>query len=167
MAARVSAHINNDDGNYFNFPVRLPLDCVLILISELLPKVQNIQASRKATSTTTAIDLLSSTTLEHVLPPPSPVTPRQFLVRFPMISFTPSLTVPSQWSDASVIWLTSLIWGEIYVRGMTPLGIWNGTNVRLFYVKHTQTQQRQLSDTVTNVVGGLLRRTSENQVRRP
>lgn len=50
---------------------------------------------------------------------------------------------------------------------MTPLGIWNATNVRLFYVKHTQVQQRQLTDTVTNVVGGLLRRTSDNQARRP
>lgn len=40
---------------------------------------------------------------------------------------------------------------------MTPLGIWNATNVRLFYVKHAQTQQRQLTDTVTDVVGGFLR----------
>lgn len=53
------------------------------------------------------------------------------------------------------MWLTSLIWGEIYVRGMTPLGIWNATNVRLFYVKHTQAQVRQLTDAVSSVVGGL------------
>lgn len=66
-----------------------------------------------------------------------------------------------QWSDASLAWLTSLIWGEIYVRGMTPLAIWNATNVRLFVVKHTQTQQRQITDTVSNVVGGFLRRTSD------
>jgi len=115
-----------------------------------MPKIQSIQASRKTTSTTTAIDFLSSATLKHVLPPAPPVAARRFI-----------------WSDASIIWLTSLIWGEIYVRGMAPLGIWNGTNVRLFYVKHTQVQQRQLTDTVTNVVGGLLRRTSDNQARRP
>jgi len=66
-----------------------------------------------------------------------------------------------QWSDASLVWLTSLIWGEIYVRGMTPLGIWNATNVRLFFVKHTQTHQRQITETVTNVVGGFLRRTTD------
>lgn len=56
------------------------------------------------------------------------------------------------------MWLSSLIWGEIYVRGMTPLGIWNSTSVRLFYVKHTQNTQRQLTETVTSVVGGLLGR---------
>lgn len=66
-----------------------------------------------------------------------------------------------QWSDASLVWLTSLIWGEIYVRGMTPLGIWNATNVRLFFVKHTQTHQRQITETVTNAVGGFLRRTTD------
>lgn len=56
------------------------------------------------------------------------------------------------------MWLSSLIWGEIYVRGMTPLGIWNSTSVRLFYVKHAQIPQRQLTDTVSSVVGGLLGR---------
>ena len=73
------------------------------------------------------------------------------------------MNAPSQWSDASIVWLTSLIWGEIYVRGMTPLGIWNSTAVRLFYVKHAQAHQRQLTDTVTNVVGGLLGRTESSQ----
>ncbi|KAF9452228.1 hypothetical protein P691DRAFT_795201 [Macrolepiota fuliginosa MF-IS2] len=129
--------------------LRLPLDCVLLVISELLPKIQEIQTSRKAMSATAVIDFLANVALEHILPPPPPAVARRFI-----------------WSDASIVWLTSLLWGEIYVRGMTPLGIWNATNVRLFYVKHTQVQQRQLTDTVTNVVGGLLRRTSDNQVRR-
>ncbi|EKM82993.1 hypothetical protein AGABI1DRAFT_69103 [Agaricus bisporus var. burnettii JB137-S8] len=127
----------------------LPLDIVLLMISELLPKIQEIQASRKATSSSAAVDFLANVNLQHVLPSPPPVVARRFV-----------------WSDASIVWLTSLIWGEIYVRGMTPLGIWNATNVRLFYVKHSQAQQRQLTDTVTNVVGGLLRRTSESQARR-
>ena len=71
-----------------------------------------------------------------------------------------------QWSEASLVWLTSLIWGEVYVRGMTPLGIWNGTNVKLFHVKHSQNQPRQITETVTNVVGGFLRRTtSDNQTQ--
>ncbi len=56
------------------------------------------------------------------------------------------------------MWLSSLIWGEIYVRGMTPLGIWNSASVRLFYVKHAQNPQRQLTETVSSVVGGLLGR---------
>ena len=68
-----------------------------------------------------------------------------------------------QWSDASIVWLTSLIWGEIYVRGMSPLGIWNSTNVRLFFVKHAETQSRPITETVSNVVGGLLSRTQSSQ----
>lgn len=46
------------------------------------------------------------------------------------------------------------------MRGMTPLGIWNSTSVRLFYVKHAQSNQRQLTEAVSSVVGGLLRRGS-------
>lgn len=40
---------------------------------------------------------------------------------------------------------------------MTPLGIWNATTVRLFYVKHAQAQQRgQITETVTNAIEGFL-----------
>jgi len=117
----------------------LPLDTVMLMISELLPKVQEMQASQKAaTSASTILDFLGSVTLVDVLPPAPPLSPRRFV-----------------WSDASIVWLTSLIWGEIFVRGMTPLGIWNSTNIRLFFVKHSQNQQRQITETVSSVVGGL------------
>ncbi|KAF5387064.1 hypothetical protein D9615_001793 [Tricholomella constricta] len=124
----------------------LPLDSVMLLISELLPKVQEIQAtSHKANSTSIIVDFLSKVSLKHVLPEMPIPTPRRFM-----------------WSDASIVWLTSLIWGEIYVRGMTPLGIWNATNVRLFYVKHSLNQPRQITETVSSVVGGFLRRNSDS-----
>ncbi|KAJ7098145.1 high-temperature-induced dauer-formation protein-domain-containing protein [Mycena belliarum] len=127
----------------------LPLDMVMLLVSELLPKVQEMQASRHRTTSTSAIvEFLGTVNLQHVLPPAPGLTPRRFM-----------------WSDSSVIWLTSLIWGEIYVRGMTPLGIWNATNVRLFYVKHAPTQQRQLTEAVSSVVGGLLGRTNSDNTR--
>ncbi|KAI0807242.1 high-temperature-induced dauer-formation protein-domain-containing protein [Fomes fomentarius] len=125
----------------------LPLDNVMLVISELLTKVQNLQASLNATTANSAIiDMLRSVNIDHVLPKPGPLAPRRFM-----------------WSDASIVWLTSLLWGEIYVRGMTPLGIWNSTTVRLFYVKHAQAHPRQLTETVTNVVGGLLGRTESSQ----
>ncbi|KAI0637201.1 high-temperature-induced dauer-formation protein-domain-containing protein [Trametes polyzona] len=125
----------------------LPLDTIMLVISELLPKVQNLQSSLSAATATSAItDMLRSANLDQVLPKPPPLSPRRFM-----------------WSEASIVWLTSLIWGEIYVRGMTPLGIWNNTAVRLFYVKHAQTQPRQITETVTNVVGGLLGRTDSTQ----
>jgi High-temperature-induced dauer-formation protein len=143
------------------FNHRLPLDPVMLVISELLPKVQELQAARHKRSTTSSImDFLSSITLKHVLPPPPPLTPRKFLVDFLIQSlrFVTNADYFQKWTDASIVWLTSLIWGEIFVRAMTPLGIWNSTNVRLFYVKHKQIQQRQLTETVSNVVGGLLGR---------
>lgn len=40
-----------------------------------------------------------------------------------------------QWSNASVVWLTSLLWGSIYVAGLTTGGVWKDTTVRLFGVK--------------------------------
>lgn len=141
---------------------RLPLDPVLLTISELMPKVHDLQLSLNRTNTTPAvIDFLRSATLKHILPPAVPLVPRRFLVRINP-TFSQLLRKPDygfrrliKWSDSSIVWLTSLIWGEIYVRGMTPLGIWNATNVRLFYVKHTQAQPRQISNAVSQVVGGL------------
>ncbi|KAK7043695.1 hypothetical protein VNI00_008306 [Paramarasmius palmivorus] len=129
----------------------LPLDVVMLMISELLPKIENMQAGRhKVNSAATIVDFLGSVTLKDVLPPTPALSPRKFV-----------------WSDASIVWLTSLIWGEIFVRGMTPLGIWNSTNIRLFYVKQRR-EQRQISETVSNVVGGILGRTnSEQSLSRP
>lgn len=135
----------------------------MLVISELLPKVQELQATRHKQSTTSSImDFLSRITLKHVLPPTPPLTPRRFLVSLLCKSHRlVTDAVFQKWTDSSIIWLTSLIWGEVYVRGMTPLGIWNSTNVRLFYVKHTQTQ-RQLTETVSNVVGGFLGRNASS-----
>ncbi|KZT11488.1 uncharacterized protein LAESUDRAFT_692396 [Laetiporus sulphureus 93-53] len=125
----------------------LPLDPIMLVISELLPKIQELQASfNPANANAAVVDLIRSASLEHILPKPPPIASRRFM-----------------WSDASIVWLTSLIWGEIYVRGMTPLGIWSSTSVRLFFVKHTQSQPRQITETVSNVVGGLLGRTDSSQ----
>jgi len=118
----------------------LPLDPVLLTIAELLPKVHTLQASLNRPTTTPAVlDFLRSVTLQHVLPPTPPLNPRKFL-----------------WSDASIVWLTSLLWGELYVRGTAPLGIWNSTAVRLFGVRHSPARvARGMSGAVSEVVGGL------------
>ncbi|KAN0107122.1 High-temperature-induced dauer-formation domain containing protein [Russula decolorans] len=128
----------------------LPLDSVMLVVSELMPKLQEFQVSHKSNPTVAILDYLGHISLKHILPNPPPLNPRRFI-----------------WSESSLVWLSSLIWGEIYVRGMTPLGIWNSTSVRLFYVKHAQNPQRQLTDTVSSVVGGLLGRgaTDPSQLR--
>lgn len=74
----------------------------------------------------------------------------------PRISAQALTIVPTapQWSEASLVWLSSLIWGELYVHGTAYLGIWNGTNVRLFGVRHTP-QPRGMGEAMQNVIGGL------------
>ncbi|KAH7107456.1 high-temperature-induced dauer-formation protein-domain-containing protein [Auriculariales sp. MPI-PUGE-AT-0066] len=116
----------------------LPLDPIMLTITEIRPKVLDIQARRGHSDIGPVLDFLRVVTLGHVLSEVPPIMPRRF-----------------QWSDSSLIWLTSLIWGEIYVRATSPLGIWNNTDVRLFYVKHKQSLYRPIAETVSNVVGGL------------
>ena len=95
----------------------LPLDPVLVAISELLPKIQDSAAGAAAPSPK-VLNVIKGASLTDVLPPAQPVIPRRF-----------------QWSPASAIWLTSLLWGDIYVAGLTSVGSWRDTTVRLFGVK--------------------------------
>ena len=54
----------------------------MLVISELLPKVQNLQAGHQKANTAGAItDFLQSVTLVDVLPPRPQVYPRKFMVR--------------------------------------------------------------------------------------
>jgi hypothetical protein len=121
---------------------RLPLDSILVTISDLIPKVQEIQSSMNRPSTSPAVlDFLRVVNLKPILPQQPPSSPRPFV-----------------WTESSLVWLTSLLWGDIYLKGMSPLGIWNGSNVRLFYVRHALPQSRQITETVSNVMGGILGR---------
>lgn len=80
VAARVNLLCPNNLHDA-NASFRLPLDIVMLLISELLPKIQEIQASRhKAGTTNAALDFLGSVDLTHALPPAPPPIPRRFVV---------------------------------------------------------------------------------------
>ena len=83
MASRVSARVVTYvlTRRVLTGFARLPLDIPMLVISELLPKVQNLQASLNATTANSAIiDMLRSANLEHVLPKAPPLTPRKFQV---------------------------------------------------------------------------------------
>lgn len=71
----------------------LPLDTVMLLISELLPKVQELQTSRKANSTAAVVDFLSTVTLKHVLLATPPIIPRSFVASLTMFCTRHLLTV--------------------------------------------------------------------------
>lgn len=58
---------------------RLPLDPVLVAISELLPKIQDSQ-SRAGAPSSKVFNLLKSADLSDVLPPKPPIIPRRFQV---------------------------------------------------------------------------------------
>lgn len=142
----------------------LPLDPVLVAISELLPLIQE-KTPRAGAPSQKVFRVLKEAEIKDVLPPPGPVVPRKFHVS-PVPSSLSALCCShldlatcfvlqcvrtpqaqaraqadaSQWSAASQTWLTSLLWGDIYVAGITSVGIWKDTHVRLFGVK-TQPQR--------------------------
>lgn len=101
----------------------LPLDPVLVAISELLPKIQDSQP-RASGPSSKVFNLLKDVDLTDVLPPAPAVVPRKFT-----------------WSPQSCVWLTSLLWGDIYVAGIAT-GVWRDTTVRLFGVKQAPQQRR-------------------------
>lgn len=60
----------------------LPLDPIMLLISELLPQVQELQATHhKANSTSIIVEFLTKVSLKHVFPEVPPPLPRRFMVR--------------------------------------------------------------------------------------
>jgi hypothetical protein len=54
--------------------------------------------------------------------------------------------------------LSMSISADIYVHNTAPFGVWVGTVPRLFAVKQATNQNRAIVETVTDVVGGLWRR---------
>lgn len=118
-----STHTHTHPANHTTLN-SLPLDPVLVAISELLPKIQETQPLVGAPSEK-VFNILKDVELGDVLPPAPPVMPRRF-----------------QWSPASSIWLTSLLWGDIYVAGLTSIGAWKDTQVRLFGIKQAPVRGR-------------------------
>ncbi|KAI9508505.1 hypothetical protein F5148DRAFT_1196168 [Russula earlei] len=62
----------------------LPLDPVMIVISELMPKPQEIQSSHKLNPTGAILDYLGHISLKHVLPNLPPLNLRRFIVSYRM-----------------------------------------------------------------------------------
>jgi hypothetical protein len=62
--------------------IRLPLDSVMLVISELMPKLQEFQVSHKSNPTGAILDYLGHISLKHILPTPPPLNPRRFIVSY-------------------------------------------------------------------------------------
>ena len=59
---------------------RLPLDPVMLVISELMPKLHELQSLHKSNPAGAILDYLGHISLKHVLPTAPPLNPRKFIV---------------------------------------------------------------------------------------
>ncbi|RUS19921.1 high-temperature-induced dauer-formation protein-domain-containing protein [Endogone sp. FLAS-F59071] len=110
---------------------KLPLATVLTLLNHLVPQVEDLCSTQSLTTDGQVLEFLRSATLVGIVPPPHSVQVRRFL-----------------WGEALVIWFRSLLWGQAYVASLASFGVWNGTNIKLFQIKHanplpTATQSTQ------------------------
>ncbi|CAG8640195.1 11015_t:CDS:10 [Rhizophagus irregularis] len=115
----------------------LPLGTILILLGELIPKIEDICISQSINSDQPVLEFLRKATMVGILPPPQSILIRKF-----------------QWSEASVVWFSSLLWGQIYLASSNYLGVFNGTHVKLFLVKPS-TKEGRLKNALGNAVGGV------------
>jgi hypothetical protein len=105
----------------------LPIDGILILVSECLSKISSISSLSPGSNSAAVEKYLRSVDLTGLLPPMPPVRPRPFQ--------TASLH--------SMLWIMSLSWGNVYVQSLentslnNGLSNWRDTNVRLFNVRHS------------------------------
>lgn len=61
----------------------------MLVISELLPKIQELQSTlNPANANGAVVDLIKSTNLEHILPKPGPLSSRRFVVSDSVYSST-------------------------------------------------------------------------------
>lgn len=104
----------------------LPVDGILILVSECLTKISSLSSLSPGTNSAAIEKYLRSINLDGLLPAPPLFKPRPFQ--------TSSLH--------SLLWLMSVAWGSVYIQTLENTGInnglsnWRDTNIRLFNVRH-------------------------------
>lgn len=98
----------------------MPLDTILLLLSELQPKVTSLCSVASKSTNKAVFDYLSSVSLSDILPPAPPLKPRRF-----------------QHSPYSRRWLTALTWGLVYLANPQ---IYAHTRISLFSVQAATTR---------------------------
>ena len=86
----------------------------MALIHELKSQLESQQSHEQL------LEFLTNVSTDK-LPPAHPVVIRKF-----------------QWSEPSVIWFRSMLWGQAYVASVSSYGPWNNTQVKLFHIKQPQ-----------------------------
>ncbi|KAL1925499.1 uncharacterized protein VTP21DRAFT_382 [Calcarisporiella thermophila] len=119
---------------FISWHSELPLGTLLTMIEHLLPRFADLASGQRDQQR--VLDFLKKTTILVGLLPTHPIELHAF-----------------RWSEGLVTWSRSTLWGQVYVAGRNPLGVWNGTNVRLFHVKAPATppaQPRRVSANTAN-----------------
>ncbi|CAG8457531.1 3335_t:CDS:10 [Racocetra persica] len=114
---------------------QLPFGTIRVLLSELVPKVKSMCASQSITTDQGVLEFLRTTSLIGILSPPQSLFIRKF-----------------QWSEASVVWFASMLWAQVYLASLSHLGIFNGTNVKLFLVKPSTKEGQRLKNAIGSAV---------------
>lgn len=105
----------------------LPIDGILILVSECLPKISSLSSLSPGSNSAAIEKYLRSVDLSGLLPSIPPAKPRPF----------------QSTSLHSMLWLMSLSWGNAYVQSLehtssnNGLSNWRDTTVRLFNVRQS------------------------------
>lgn len=98
----------------------MPIDPILIMIAEFLPRVSTLSSSGNGNSESSAIEYLRGATLVGLLPPAGPIRARRFAH-----------------SQHSARWLASLAWGNVYIASVeSGIAWWRETPLRLFQLKN-------------------------------
>lgn len=105
----------------------LPLHTILMLITEMTPRIPNTGSS--STDTAAALKAIRESTISAI--EPSPIKNYSF-----------------EWSPLSMGWYESLLWGYIFAGEMQvskgTAGVWNNTSIRLFRVQEAAAQAPSL-----------------------
>ena len=96
---------------------KLPLQTVLRLLQVLVPQVEQLCIEKEISDDTEIIEFLKHGTLVGLLPVPHPILIRKY-----------------QSHPGTDKWLTSYLWGVVFLRHFNP-PVWYGTNIRLFQIR--------------------------------
>lgn len=103
-----------------SWQMHLPLEPILVLLNELVPQVHSLRPATEVS----VLKYLRGAQVAAILPQP-PITIK-----------TRSFT----WTEAMIVWKTSLLWGRIYVMSSQPStggvasGVFHMTNIKLFHL---------------------------------
>ncbi|ORX63181.1 hypothetical protein DM01DRAFT_1331256 [Hesseltinella vesiculosa] len=99
---------------------QFPMETIRAMLGYLVPQVEKKCTQEGLTTDAQILGYLRSVTMVGILPQRHPIFIRKF-----------------QWGEALVIWFRSMLWGQAYLAAMlSHHSPWNGTNVRLFQIKH-------------------------------